>query len=99
MTSNTNTPMFAKEQKDFEDRVARYEKEKADIKKEAEALEKRRDECAKKGGHMALAVSVFSVSIAMASICMVTKKKPLWFISMILAAYGISQMICGWYAS
>jgi hypothetical protein len=31
----------------------------------------------------------------MASICMMSKKKPLWFLAMALAAVGVVQMIMG----
>jgi len=92
VNANTNSPTFAHEKKTFEERVARYEKEKAEIKGQAEALEKTRDLASKKGGYLGQAVSFFSVSIAIASICMVTKKKPLWFISMIIAFLGCLEM-------
>lgn len=67
-------PEVAKEQKEFETNVAKYEKDKLDIKTKAEGLEKIRDDSSARGGKMGLAVSMFSVSIAMASICMVTRK-------------------------
>ena len=45
---------------------------------------------------MGLAVSLFSVSIAIASICMVTKKKPLWFCSMALSGLAVFEMVVAW---
>jgi Domain of unknown function (DUF4337) len=36
------------------------------------------------------------VSIAMASICTVTKRKPLWFIAIALAAVGVFEMVTAW---
>ena len=90
----------AKLHKDFEDKVAKYEKDKADITAEAKQQETLRDEArnaanasSKLGSEMGLAVSLFSVSIAMASICLVTKKQPLWFIAMALAALAVSKMV------
>jgi len=94
--ADTNTPAFQKGKKEFEERVARYEKEKAEIKAKAEGLEKVRDAAGIKGKHMSLAVSLFSVAIAIASICLVTKKRPLWFISMGLAGFGLYKMFLGW---
>jgi len=76
--------------------LARYDQEKADIKAKAEGLEKTRDESSKRSGRMATAISYFTVAIAIASICMVTKKKPLWFVSMILAAVGLFHAITAW---
>lgn len=94
--ADTNLPAFKEGKKKFEDRIAQYDSEKATIKAKAEALEKARDEASIKGHHMSLAVSLFSVAIAIASICLVTKKKPLWFISMGLAAFGLYKMFLGW---
>jgi hypothetical protein len=93
---DTNSAAFKKGEDDFNSRIKRYEDEKAEIKKKAEDLEKKRDVAGVAGGHMSLSVSFFSVSIAMASICMVTKKKPLWFASLALAGLGGYQMILAW---
>ncbi len=54
------------------------------------------DEASRKGGGMGLAVSLFSVAIAMSSICLVTKKKPLWFLSVLLALIAIGEMARVW---
>jgi len=42
---------------------------------------------------MGLAVSIFQISIAMGSICLVTKKKWLWYVSLLLAAAATVQML------
>jgi hypothetical protein len=59
-------------------------------------LEKVRDDASRRGGKMGMAVSYFSVAIATASICMVTKKKPLWFVAMILSVVAAVQMVLAW---
>jgi hypothetical protein len=89
-------PEYLKEQKEFKDAVAKYESDKAAAKAKAEDFEKARDTASKLGGKTGMAVSFFSVAIAMASICTVTKKKPLWFIAMLLAGLGLIQMIIVW---
>jgi hypothetical protein len=93
----------AKLQKEFDDKIAKYEKDKADLTEAAKQQEKLRDEArdaanvsSKLGSEMGLAVSLFSVAIAMTSICLVTKKKPLWFIAMTLAALAIGKMVAVW---
>jgi hypothetical protein len=83
----------AKAQKDFEAKIADYEARKLKIKEDAERLELRRDVASKIGGRLGLAISCFSVAIATASLCLLTKKKPLWFCSMVFAAVGIAEMI------
>ncbi len=89
-------PALAKEREKFDEAVARYEREKTEIKGKAEALERVRDDAGERGGKMGLAISLLSVSIATASICMVTKKKPLWFVAMAMAALAAWQMISSW---
>jgi hypothetical protein len=88
-----NDAEAAKAQKDFDAKIVEYDARKVGIKEEAERLEKRRDMASKIGGKLGLAISCFSVAIATASLCLLTKKKPLWFCSMVFAAIGIAEMI------
>ncbi len=93
---DTNDVELARTIKKLRDNLARYDQEKADIKAKAEALEKVRDDASRRGGKMGLAISFFSVAIATASICTVTKKKPLWFVAMILSVVAAVQMVMAW---
>lgn len=87
---------LAREQRRLDEAIARYDREKAEIKGKAEALEHVRDDAAARGAKMGWAVSLFSVAIATASICTVTKKKPLWFVAMSVAALATVQMAWAW---
>jgi hypothetical protein len=93
LSKDANDPETAKAQKDFDSKIADYNARKVKIKEDAEKLESRRDMASKIGGKLGLAISCFSVAIATASLCLLTKKKPLWFCSMVFAAAGIAQMI------
>jgi hypothetical protein len=80
-------------------RIDRYDKEKADITDQARALERKRDDArdaarlaSHKGGEMGLAVSIFQISIAIGSICLMMKRKLLWYLSLLLAAGAAAQM-------
>jgi len=84
---------MAKAQQDFDAKIADYDARKVKIKADAEKLEHRRDIASQIGGKLGLAISCFSVAIATASLCLLTKKKPLWFCSMVFAAVGIAEMI------
>jgi uncharacterized membrane protein YoaK (UPF0700 family) len=95
-TANTNSPPVAAQIKKLAANVTRYDSEKADVQAEAKDLEKKRDEASARGGRMGLAVSILSVSIATASICTVTKKKPLWFVAMLMAAVAVMEMVTAW---
>ena len=87
----------------FDAKVTKYEKEKEDIKKGAEALEKKRDaareaatRASEHGGRMGTAIAIFQIAIAMGSICLVTKKRPLWYLALAFAALASAQMIHVW---
>jgi hypothetical protein len=84
---------IANAKKDFDAKIAEYEKRRADSKADATRLENKRDIYSMIGGKLGLSISCFSVAIATASLCLLTKKKPLWFCSMIFAAVGLAQMI------
>ena len=94
----TTNAAVAKAITKLKDDLARFEKEKSDIKSTAEGFEKKRDEAGRRGSKMGLAVIIFSVAISTASICMVTKKKPLWFVALILTAFAIAKMLAAWTA-
>ena len=87
----------------FNAKAAKYEAEKKEIKQKAEQLEHERDaarvaapSASEHGSGMGLAIAVFQISIALASICMVTKKRPLWYVALILAALATAKMILVW---
>ena len=42
---------------------------------------------------MGLAVSIYQIAIAMGSICLVVKKKPLWYLALLLGAGATAQML------
>jgi hypothetical protein len=42
---------------------------------------------------MGMSITLFQVAIALGAMCLIVKKKPLWFASMILAALAAGQMV------
>src|ERR1051326_4168242 len=69
----------------------------------AEQLEKKRDaareaatRASEHGGRMGTAIAIFQIAIAMGSICIVTKKRPLWYLALAFAALATAQMIQVW---
>ncbi len=96
-------PDAAKKEEAFKAKIADYDNRKKDSRKKAEDLEKQRDDAratatnsSKHGGGMGFAVAIFQISIAMGSICLVTKKKWLWYISLLLAGLATAQMAMVW---
>ena len=87
----------------FNAKVAKYKADEAEIMEKAKGFEKERDTARalatranKLGGYMGTAVSIFQIAIALGSICLVTKKKPLWYLSMALAVLATAKMVQAW---
>jgi hypothetical protein len=75
--------------------IARYERDKADIKKEAEEAEKKSEAHLDKHVPLASAVTAFQIAIAISAISILTRRKNLWFGSLVLTAVGIVFFILG----
>ncbi len=102
-STGTDPAAAQKRQEAFKAKIAKYDDGKNTSKKAAEDLEKQRDDSraiatdsSKHGGAMGYATSIFQISIAMGSICLVTKKKWLWYVSLLLAALATFQMLAVW---
>jgi hypothetical protein len=84
----------------FTARIDRYESEKKDITKEALKLEANRDEAiavatssATSGREMGLASTLFQIAIALGGVCLVVKKRWLWYASMGVGVIAVLQML------
>lgn len=84
----------------IEGKLKKYVDEKDKAEAQARALEKKRDVArdaatlsSRQGGAIGLAVSLFSISVAVGSICLVVKKKPLWYVSMLLGGAATVQTV------
>jgi len=87
----------------FNAKIAKYEQDKNQIQADAKKLEEQRDQArqsaliaSRLGSRMGLAVSIFQISIALGSICLVMKKKPLWYLSLLLAGLAAVEMARVW---
>jgi hypothetical protein len=81
-------------------KIARYDKEKAEISEKAKGFEQKRDDyraasirSSAKDDKMGLSVSLFQIAIAVGSICLVIKKKSSWYISLAITAAATVQMV------
>jgi len=86
-------PEAVKQQQAFDAKITDYNNRKGAIKEKADGLEAKRDYAGKVGGRLGLATSFFAVSIATASMCLLTKKKPLWIFAILLACVGVAEMV------
>ena len=82
-------------QADHSKDIARYEKEKAEIKKEAEEDEAVSEAHLAKHVPLARAVTAFQVAIAISAIAVLTRRKNLWYAGLGLTAIGVFFLIVG----
>jgi len=83
-------------------KIGKYTKQKKEISDKAKAYEKERDKfqedsvlAQRHTKELTLALAVLQVAIAIASISLLARKRPLWFISLAIGAYGVFQTFNG----
>ncbi len=77
------------------DAMARYDKEKEEIKSKAEEFEKSSEVHLTKHVALSKAVTIFQIAIALSAIAILTRKKMLWMGAMLLTLGGIWFLIMG----
>ena len=84
----------------IKDKIAKYEKDKADITALAKKYEAARDDARKAAGsaaehsrQMGLSITFFQIAIALGATCLIVKKKPLWIVSSVFGALATVQMV------
>ncbi len=77
--------------------IARYEKEKAEIKKEAEAFSAREDRYKIQSGNFGMSAMLLQIAIMMSGISALLKVKPLWYFGMVVGAVGVLYMFNGFF--
>ena len=75
--------------KSYEDRIAKYEKEKEEIKKQAEGYEKQYDEIHEFNDQFEITEALLSISIALFGITALTQKKWLFGFAVLLSLTGV----------
>ena len=81
-------------------KLDKYDKSKADITAKAKEYEAVRDaaraQAAVSAEHskgMGLSITLFQVAIALGAMCLIVKKKPLWFAALIFGLLAAAQMV------
>ncbi|MCE5336999.1 MAG: DUF4337 domain-containing protein [Desulfobacteraceae bacterium] len=78
-------------------KIARYETEKSDIQKEAKKFEAIRDDAQEHSKIFGLAVIFLQIAILLSSVAALMKKKPVWYLGLILGAVGIFFFFDGFF--
>ena len=79
----------------YEKSIKRYDKEKADIQKDAKDSEAIRDEAQKHSQAFGMAVIFLQISILLASIGALIKRKYLWYLAMGVGIVGLFYFLNG----
>jgi hypothetical protein len=77
--------------------VVRYQKEEQELQAQAKAFESARDEASRHGAPLGFAIASLQIAIALASVCLITKKKALWGAASLLGLIGVVYLIFGLY--
>ena len=65
------------------------------VEAKAQGLEAARDEAARHGPPLGFAIASLQISIALASVCLITKRKGLWAAAGVLGLVGIGYLVYG----
>jgi hypothetical protein len=77
--------------------VARYKNDQLESQAKAKRLEAQRDDFAKHGPDMGFGITLLQISIALASVCLLTKRRALWAASGVIGALGVAYLVYGLY--
>jgi hypothetical protein len=81
--------------KEYEGEIARYDKEKKEIKQGAEDIIKEQEVYKTKNGNFAVAVMLLQIAIMCSAVGALIKKKLLWLVGLIMGGWGIYYFVMG----
>ena len=85
--------------KGMDEKMKGYEKDKATIKEDAETEEKSSEAHMREHIVLSRSVTIFQVAIAISAIAILTRKKLMWYVSMLLAALGCVFLVMGFFTN
>ncbi len=81
----------------YGEKIEKYEKEKEEILKKAQALEAVRDDAQKHSGAFGLAAMFLQIAILLSSIAALMKRKLFWFLGMAGGCVGLVYFVNGFF--
>ena len=88
-TSPEQRELLGKDLQDYANDIARYDKEKADIKKQAEGTNKENSLTVRRGAQFSLAVVFSQIGIMLSSVGALLKRKEMWIVGIILGSISL----------
>ncbi|HEY9073565.1 MAG TPA: DUF4337 domain-containing protein [Desulfobaccales bacterium] len=83
--------------KEYEGEIARYDKEKGEIKQGAENLVKEQEVFKQKNGNFALAVMLLQIAIMCSAVGALIKKKLMWLVGLVMGFWGLYYLLMGFF--
>jgi hypothetical protein len=77
--------------------IARFDKEKGDIKADAERIQKDEEAAKRVGASFGLAVMLLQIAIMLSSVAALMKKPAMWVAGLVLGAAGLAYMANGFF--
>lgn len=81
----------------YAENLKRYDKEKKEIKEQAEKLARDKQVSQLRAGNFAFGLIFLQIGIMLSSIAAITKKKPLWYFGLLTSVGGVFFFIDGFY--
>ena len=94
-TSLEQKALLEKQIKEYETNIARYDKEKAAIKLEAENVDKENAVIGKQGNYYSLSVVFFQIGIMLSSVSALLKRKEMWIAGLVFGVIAIVLLANG----
>ena len=88
---------YKKKIEGYTQKVNKYDEEKAEIMKKAQALEVSRDDTQKHSGAFGMAAMFLQIAILLSSIAALMKQKYFWYLGMASGAVGLVYFFNGFY--
>jgi hypothetical protein len=88
-TTPAQRDLINKNVEDFSNDIAKYEKEKADIKKQAESTNKDNALVGRRGSQFSLAVVFSQIGIMLSSVGALLKRKEMWIVGLIIGSVSL----------
>ena len=88
---------FEKKAAEYEKSIKRYDKEKTEIKKEAEKFEVQRDDAQSHSKVFGMAVIFLQIAILLSSIAALIKRKYIWYLATATGAVGLVYFANGFF--
>jgi hypothetical protein len=94
-TTAEQKELLNKNLQEYTQNIARYDQEKADIKKQAEATNKENALVVRRGGIFSLAVVFSQIGIMLSSVGALLKRKEMWIVGLIIGFVSIVYLANG----